>query len=491
MLCLRLLLVFALSFGFCACDDFGDALAGSLFQAVIHGDTIAIASLLELGAPVGAQDNEALMIACTAGNVDVVKLLVRHNADVSARGHECLVRAASTPSLDLVRYLIESVRSPIDAKNYEPLIAAAASDRHDIVQYLLDNGIDPNIRHGLPLLVAEKSHSMRAADTLLRAGARGTEELLLMAVRKSDVGLVASALQRGVSPNGIIMDLAFQAGGVIWSAIVDNVAPTDVWGDEDFLDNMKRPDHAVLIGILKHDRVSTGGVIRALESAVAKRDLDLFRALLTNIRKEVRLQVACQVQRSANDKVLEGMDIEGFCEVFHDNLITPISDPDDASEMIQEIKAGLKLTRADRCKAVILHVAEMRKFRQGMNACAGGDRNEASPARNPDPNSDGNAGESGADDDVDQSDNADVDESTDVDGDQSIDAAGDETATHTPSTVPPLPRLSPQQLEEMRNSYGSAIVTPMMSRDRGSDAQSLPSSQPNKRQRRLRDAVIV
>ncbi|XXQ36585.1 Ankyrin repeat domain-containing protein [Plasmodiophora brassicae] len=418
------LLVLLWTVGSCASRDVDDALVSPLIFAALNGDEKAITDLLILGAPVDAKDNEALIMACTAGARNAIKVLVQHKADVRARDCECLVRAASTPHVDVVKYLVEGLQLPVSAQSHEALISAVASNRLDIVLYLIDNGADVNARNGLPLRVALKSTLLlNIVEALLQAGADLNEETLLSGVKDHNADLVALALHHGVPGgcrNGVVMDIAFQENEAIGDMLVDNVAPTVVWGDPVFLDNIRSPNHAILIRILKHNKVSRDGIIRAMESAVANEDSDLLRTLLTSIEEGILFEVSSHVVLSANDKVLRGLTVRGLSKILYDHLLATVIEKGkngDAPELVKRLIAcESERSPAERCvSAILCSIDVMQMFNQGDDDVNVGAHREPSVAVSPEP--------------------------SDVDNTEGSSQMPSATVTRTPALTRPLPSL--------------------------------------------------
>lgn len=320
-------------------------MTGALIRAAFDGDMKEMTRILNNGARADGKNNEALIIACTRGNVDAVKLLHQRGADIQARGFECLVRAASTPSLDLVKYLVDDLRAPVRTQKDGPLVAAVANDRRQIVEYLLKNGGDPNARDGLPLATACALHLNSVAKALVQRGGVPTESVVILGVKENDADLVGQALQGGVSGaalRGTGIVAAVQMGfHTIGDMLIDNVVTTDAWGDPEFLDNIRNLHSVdILTRFLKHDKVSRESVIRSLEWAVSKEDPELVRAILANVNDKIRYDVARQVVFSKNDNVLRGVTVNGVREVLYQYLMMSIATRAFASDNMTDVIAA-------------------------------------------------------------------------------------------------------------------------------------------------------
>ncbi|CEO98506.1 Ankyrin repeat domain-containing protein [Plasmodiophora brassicae] len=325
---LQLLFVLLWTIGLCTCDDVKESLTGALIRATYNGNLQAVADLLKRGAPANGKDNAAVILACTAGHKGIVALLVEHGADIRVHDDECLVRAAGAPSLDLVKYLVETLRVPVSAQCDDPLIAATAGSRSHIVEYLLDNRANPDARNGLPLRIASRFKLAPVSTLLLKAGATLNEHILAEAVETNDIPLVRLALQHGVfggALDGSLMVEAYHLNhDIVLNMLVENVAPTDAWGLPGFLENVGHPDPVVLVRILKHDKVSRGGVIRAMEWAVLLQNLELLRVVLDNINDNFRCDIARDIALLNVDNVLDGGTNDDVSAVLRHHLLLPV-----------------------------------------------------------------------------------------------------------------------------------------------------------------------
>ncbi|CEO95619.1 hypothetical protein PBRA_004345 [Plasmodiophora brassicae] len=341
-------------FRLCSCAELEDALTSELIWAASEGDGDQIAEVLRLGAPVNGRDNEAVIMACTAGNLGAVKLLVQHGADVRARDDECLVRAATTPSLDLVKYLVEELHTPVSAQSYASFVDAIDTGHPDIVEYLLSKDASPSRDNALVWWAAYKSGLSAVTNALSKAGGIPHESLLIAGVENSDLGLVQFALQHGASggaQQGIVMVNAYLMNlTYIGDMLADNVALTGAWWHPEFLDKIGNPVSPALIRILQHPRVSLGGIIRALESAVDRWDSRLLQTILWNLKGDVWYAAACQIALSNNDKLLHGI-TNGVSGVLLHHLLRTISSKDDIdSDMADALLALPAVVHAIKCQ---------------------------------------------------------------------------------------------------------------------------------------------
>jgi len=96
------------------------------------------------------EDNTALMVACQAGHTDIVKLLLKRDADVNAKNrwdYTALIFAYESGHTDIVKLLLEK-STDVNVRNlwgHTALIWAARKGHEDIVKLLLEKGADVNV----------------------------------------------------------------------------------------------------------------------------------------------------------------------------------------------------------------------------------------------------------------------------------------------------------------------------------------------------------
>lgn len=162
-----------------------DILGGpALYDPVISGDLDKVERLLGTGYyPDGLLDETgktALMLAASAGNEDMVALLLRYKAKPDQRdqvGNTALSYAASRGQVAAAEVLLKNRASP-DAENRQgmtPLMIAAQQGQTDLVRLLLSNGADAtryDFTGRTALMWAETNRRGAAAATLKKAGVK-------------------------------------------------------------------------------------------------------------------------------------------------------------------------------------------------------------------------------------------------------------------------------------------------------------------------------
>ncbi len=117
------------------------------------GDALAVQRMLEQGAcveAVSADGTTALMLASSAGHLEVARLLLAHNAQVNAANHDgetALHYAVRDNKPEIVTLLLEN-GAKVDAVTstaVTPLMVAAWSGFEQLVEQLLTAGADADL----------------------------------------------------------------------------------------------------------------------------------------------------------------------------------------------------------------------------------------------------------------------------------------------------------------------------------------------------------
>ena len=107
-----------------------------LIEAAQNGDLVLVKSLLNQGADIHAQDDEALFWAGQKGNLEIVKYLVKKGADIHAENDYVLQIAAKNGHLAVVKYLVKK-GADIQTDNDCALKWAAAEGHLEVIKYFL------------------------------------------------------------------------------------------------------------------------------------------------------------------------------------------------------------------------------------------------------------------------------------------------------------------------------------------------------------------
>ena len=109
-----------------------------LQEAVNNGDLDTAKKLVRQGADVNADDDQAIRIAASNGDLKMVKFLINNDADEYA----ALLVAAEAKKLDIVLYLVSERELDPDEYDHGAIKTAAAHGDIDMIKLLLDYGGD-------------------------------------------------------------------------------------------------------------------------------------------------------------------------------------------------------------------------------------------------------------------------------------------------------------------------------------------------------------
>ena len=186
---------------------------------MVRGAHAFVASLLAgavLVTVAGASGDSALVKAVKAGDLQVVRALLKSGTDVNAAagdGSTPLLWAAHGSHLDIARALI-AAGATVDAANefgVTPLLDASRGGDAPMVDLLLQSGASPTRAHPegeTPLLAAARAGSVPAVRQLLARGvdvntAEGFQKTtaLMWAAAESHMEVVDLLLEAGADPN--------------------------------------------------------------------------------------------------------------------------------------------------------------------------------------------------------------------------------------------------------------------------------------------------
>jgi ankyrin repeat protein len=128
--------------------------AQGIFDACRKGDTSAIKVMIKVNPDTVNCRNEGgftpLIIAGYRGQMDVVKLLLKHKADVNAASGEgtVLMGACFKGNVELAALLIAN-RADVNGANdlgTTPLMYAILSQKIELIKLLLENGAEKDVR---------------------------------------------------------------------------------------------------------------------------------------------------------------------------------------------------------------------------------------------------------------------------------------------------------------------------------------------------------
>jgi len=154
--------------------------------AVDKGDLNTVKDLLNRGA---IKKNAALIHASSLGHIDIVEYLLNHGANVHANHDDALIEAVQMNHINVVKLLIKYTAN-INTEDDEPLLYACCNKNIELIEYLLNNGA--NIQDSFLIDAAEDGY-FDVVKILLKYGANvhtKNDKALLKAIKYNHLDIV-------------------------------------------------------------------------------------------------------------------------------------------------------------------------------------------------------------------------------------------------------------------------------------------------------------
>ena len=124
-------------------DESIDNINEQLIRASGYGYLPIVKLLIDLGADIHAEDDEAIFVASENGNLSTAKLLINLGANIRAQNNVIILNVSRGNNLDMAKLLIEN-GADIHVKNDKALINASRSGNLDMMELIIKNGVDVN-----------------------------------------------------------------------------------------------------------------------------------------------------------------------------------------------------------------------------------------------------------------------------------------------------------------------------------------------------------
>ena len=141
-----------------------------LIWAASHGHIEVVELLLDRGANIHVNNDDALIWAARNGHIEVVKLLLDSGADIQAKYDKALIYASNNDNIEVVKLLLDRGVGINAVKNYA-LKWAANKGHIEIVKFLLDSGADIHADNEYALKWAANNDHIKVVKLLLDRGA--------------------------------------------------------------------------------------------------------------------------------------------------------------------------------------------------------------------------------------------------------------------------------------------------------------------------------
>ena len=126
--------------------------------------------LIELGADICANRNEAIIVASCYGHLDIVKLLIDYGANVKSLSNRAIISASRNGHLFVVKLLIDS-GADVRAQNNQAITYASLSGHLSVVKLLIENGADFHAQNNRAIISASRNGYLSVVKLLMELGA--------------------------------------------------------------------------------------------------------------------------------------------------------------------------------------------------------------------------------------------------------------------------------------------------------------------------------
>ena len=141
-----------------------------LAYAIQNGDLVRVKALVEEGADIHHNNENALIISAIGIQWPIFKYLMEAGADFRVHDNSALCWCARHGQLDLVKRLVE-LGADIHAKQDEALGLSAQNGHIDVVKYLVENGADIHVRNNRAARLAAQDGHLAVLEYLITKGA--------------------------------------------------------------------------------------------------------------------------------------------------------------------------------------------------------------------------------------------------------------------------------------------------------------------------------
>ena len=126
-------------------------------EASWRGYLDVVKLLINLGADISIDNNDAIITASRQGRLSMVELLIELGADVHAQNNLAIIEASASGrgNLSMVKLLIEN-GADVHAQNNQSIIWASCNDHLSVVKLLINSGADIHAQNNKAFKYAER-----------------------------------------------------------------------------------------------------------------------------------------------------------------------------------------------------------------------------------------------------------------------------------------------------------------------------------------------
>jgi len=140
----------------------------SLILSSIHSRVEVFKYLTEKGADMTAQSSFAIICS---NDLEIIKHIVKMGGDIHAREDELLMRMVDCGYMVIVKYLVEEQGADVGANDNNALLLAVKNQNMEMLEYLVERGVDVKARNNEALMRCMKIGNVEMFDYLTRKGA--------------------------------------------------------------------------------------------------------------------------------------------------------------------------------------------------------------------------------------------------------------------------------------------------------------------------------
>lgn len=179
------------------------------FNYACQNDRIEIIKLLiELKPDI--YTNDALILACEYGHLDIVKFLLRNGSNIHHYNDQALSSACESGNYMIAKFLLDC-KANVNTDNNEALHLACQEGHIEIVKLLLKYGVNIETKNNKALHLASKNGQIKIVKLLLKNGANvsaGNDKALRSAIANGHNEVIRLLLQYGANINVVNNDIS-------------------------------------------------------------------------------------------------------------------------------------------------------------------------------------------------------------------------------------------------------------------------------------------
>jgi len=174
-----------------------------------HGKILKL--LVKYGADVHAGKDEVIRKAVQTRDKEMVSFLLSKGCDINGGDGRTLINACNwNPTLDWIKYLIDN-GADIHLQNDEALIEASRKKKSEVIKYLIEKGAKINAQNGFVLRKAVITDNAKLVEFLVNKGANIYSEIMDLAIKRGKESII-KLLHSKVGKKKLVKESIVQEG---------------------------------------------------------------------------------------------------------------------------------------------------------------------------------------------------------------------------------------------------------------------------------------